>query len=177
MQTKWQEHKASDEWMTPPHIIKAARSVFRGTIDLDPASSPEANKIVKADKIYSLSDAAEDGATLPWHGNVWLNPPYSTGRIERFIDKLLQAKADAELDHWITLTNSATDTRWAQQLMAAAETICFVKGRIKFISPDGQPTGPGRHGSMICYGRSHPHYSRGAEFQTVFSKLGLVVWP
>ncbi len=51
--------------------IKAAREVM-GKIDLDPASDIEAQKVVKAKRIY---DEEVDGLQQTWHGRIWLNPP------------------------------------------------------------------------------------------------------
>ncbi len=63
----------SNEWYTPSKYIEAAREVM-GEIDLDPASSDLANQTVKASMYYSQQ---EDGLILPWHGNCWINPPYT----------------------------------------------------------------------------------------------------
>ena len=41
-----------------------------GGIDLDPASSAEAQKTIKAKKFFS---AADDGLGKKWRGRVWLN--------------------------------------------------------------------------------------------------------
>lgn len=62
---------------TPPEIIEAAREVLRG-IDLDPASSERANRVVKATLIF---DEQENGFLREWRDNfndparVFLNPP------------------------------------------------------------------------------------------------------
>ena len=55
-----------NEWYTPPAIIEAARNVM-GSIDLDPASCYEANKIVKATEHYDIED---NGLTHRWEGNM-----------------------------------------------------------------------------------------------------------
>jgi len=62
----------SNEHYTPPEITDAVREVFGGEIDLDPASSADANRLVRAKAFYTRED---NGLTLPWQGNVWLNPP------------------------------------------------------------------------------------------------------
>ena len=43
-----------------------------GEIDLDPATSAEANETVLAAEFYTETD---DGLKKPWRGRVWLNPP------------------------------------------------------------------------------------------------------
>ncbi len=59
------------EWYTPAHFVDAAREVLGG-ITLDPASSREANRIVRALRIYT---EANDGLSRPWSGQVFVNPP------------------------------------------------------------------------------------------------------
>jgi hypothetical protein len=62
------------DWITPPEIIDAARATL-GVIDLDPASSGLANKIVRATRYYGVGSAVENGFTTEWSGRVFLNPP------------------------------------------------------------------------------------------------------
>lgn len=64
----------SNEWYTPAKYIEAAREVFGGVIDLDPASCEMANKTVKAARYYSKE---ENGLLQDWScSSMWLNPPY-----------------------------------------------------------------------------------------------------
>jgi hypothetical protein len=77
-------HNAGDnEWYTPKDLIRRGRVVM-GAIDLDPASSVEANEVVMATKIFTEGDNALE---QPWHGCVWMNPPYATGLIGKFCTK------------------------------------------------------------------------------------------
>jgi hypothetical protein len=52
------------EHYTSAPIIEAARRVFGGTIDLDPASCREANRVVRATKFFTKDD---DGLQHDWH--------------------------------------------------------------------------------------------------------------
>lgn len=61
----------TEDHYTPPKIAVLARALM-GRIDVDPASSSIANKIIKADKIFTKTD---NGLIRPWHGRVFLNPP------------------------------------------------------------------------------------------------------
>jgi hypothetical protein len=63
---------ASAEWYTPAPYIEAAREVL-GAIDLDPASSAQANATVRATAFFSKDD---DGLARDWSGRAFLNPPY-----------------------------------------------------------------------------------------------------
>lgn len=61
----------NSEFMSPQWLTDWVHYVMGG-IDLDPASSHEANRTVRANMIYTK---AENGLFKPWHGRVWLNPP------------------------------------------------------------------------------------------------------
>jgi ParB family chromosome partitioning protein len=136
-----------DEWYTPSEYLNAARDVL-GAIDLDPASSPAANKTVRAERYYTADD---DGLTRPWCGRVWMNPPYSTGLVDRFVAKLLDAYQTGDVPAAVVLTNNATDTRWWQSLARRSSAVCLLAGRIRFRTPDGDVAGAGLQGQTICY--------------------------
>jgi len=80
------------EYYTPEIIIETARRVM-GSIDLDPASSEEANKTVKAKHFHVCDmvllnshtgklylESINGGIDKEWYGNVWMNHPF--GRAE-----------------------------------------------------------------------------------------------
>jgi DNA N-6-adenine-methyltransferase (Dam) len=135
------EEDTSVEWYTPPFIFDALGLEF----DLDPAS-PEEGPVpwVPAKRFITPT---ENGLWLPWEGRVWLNPPYGrwTGP---FLERLV-AHGDG-----IALVFARTDTRWAQATLPAAAAVCFIAGRIPFVSPvegaDRNGGGPGGGaGSML----------------------------
>jgi len=66
-------HTSNDsDYGTPQAIVESARKVMGG-IALDPASSEEHNRLVRAKHIYT---AADDGFAKPWRArSVFLNPP------------------------------------------------------------------------------------------------------
>lgn len=61
----------SEEHMTPAYIVEPAREALGG-FDLDPATTEEANLLVRAEDICTRAD---DGLQGTWWGRVFLNPP------------------------------------------------------------------------------------------------------
>jgi len=134
----------SYEWFTPQKYIDAARMVM-GTIDLDPASTEYANKVVMASVFYNKS---MNGLALPWFGNVWLNPPYNMPLIKQFIDRAINCHKNKDIENCIILTNNSTDTKWFHSLLYYP--VCFTLGRIRFYSEDGKKLVT-RQGQAIFY--------------------------
>jgi phage N-6-adenine-methyltransferase len=135
------------EWYTPEYIVDAAREALGGGIDLDPASTAAANEWIQAEQFYSVDD---DGLTHDWHGRVWMNPPYASGVVEDFVDKLLGEYSAGNITAAVVLTNNSTDTGWWQRLANTARAICYIEGRVKFKAPDGERNTP-LQGQTICY--------------------------
>ena len=154
-----------NEWYTPDEYLVAARSVLGG-FDLDPASSDTAQEKIKATKYFTKED---DGLELPWHGRVWLNPPYSQPLISHFIDRLCLVYESGEIDAAILLTHNYTDTRWFHKAASVADAICFTRGRIKFYSPTGEVAAPTQGQAFFYFGPDVPQFVR------QFSDFGFVM--
>lgn len=131
------------EWYTPRSVFAALGISF----DLDPCS-PGA-RVVPWIPVGTHYTAAEDGLMQPWHGRVWLNPPYGRG-IERWLERF------AEHRNGIALIFARTDTRWFHHYAGGADALCFTRGRIPFVSPatsSSISTGPGCGSVFFAYGR------------------------
>jgi ParB family chromosome partitioning protein len=155
-------NSGENEWYTPIEYIESARKVM-GSIDLDPASCEFANKSILAKKIYTIQDS---GLTQKWDGNVWLNPPYSSDLMTKFIQKVSKSYNDGDIQQAIVLTNNATETNWFNSLVEHASAIVFIKGRIKFISTSGKNNTPLQGQSIVYFGR------RNSEFLNEFERFG-----
>ena len=137
-------NSGNNEWYTPKEIIETARDMMGG-IDIDPASSEVANKVVKAECFYTVEN---DGLSKKWFGNVWLNPPYASDLIGKFADKLV-----SEFENYsqaVVLVNNATETEWFNKIIGIGSAVCFPRGRVKFYKPDGS-TGAPLQGQAIIY--------------------------
>ncbi len=130
-------NSGDNEWYTPPEYIQATVDVM-GAIDCDPASSVIANRQICADTFYT---SADDGLAQEWLGRVWLNPPYASGLVERFTNKLIVEYLAERTTEAIVLTNNATETGWFQRL-GMAQAVAFPKGRLAYWQPGGVPSAP-----------------------------------
>lgn len=137
-------NSGNNEWYTPAEYIEAAREAM-GSIDTDPASNDIANKIVKAEKYYTVET---NGLAHDWTGNVWMNPPYSSDLISKFVEKLKEQRAN--YNQAIILVNNATETQWFYEIVKIASAVCFPKSRVKFYMPDGK-TGAPLQGQAVLY--------------------------
>ena len=137
-------NSGNNEWYTPSEYIEAARKAM-GSIDTDPASNDIANKIVKAEKYYTIET---NGLAHDWTGNVWMNPPYSSDLISKFVEKLKEQRAN--YNQAIILVNNATETQWFYEIVKIASAVCFPKSRVKFYMPDGK-TGAPLQGQAVLY--------------------------
>jgi hypothetical protein len=137
------------EWYTPKYIFDAIGVQF----DLDPCSpGKDIVPWVPAKKWYTLP---QDGLMLPWHGNVWMNPPYGK-ETPVWLERL------ALHGTGIALLFARTDAKWFHKFVSIASAICFVKGRVCFV-PEANAkdygTGeftpkdtPGAGSMLIAYG-------------------------
>lgn len=149
-----------NEWHTPPEFLERARAVL-GVFDLDPASTFAAQRNVKAAKFFTKK---EDGLKQQWQGRVWLNPPYAQPLIDEFVNKLL-SELMVGATSAIMLTHNYTDTKWFQASAAIADAICFTRGRVRFISPDGEIAAPTQGQAFHYFGTDRESFFR--EFKDI----------
>jgi hypothetical protein len=153
-------NSGNNEWYTPSEFIEAARKAMGG-IDTDPASSDIAQEVVKAGTYYT---AETNGLDKTWTGNVWMNPPYASDLIGKFIDKLIEERSN--YNQAIILVNNATETEWFNKIISIASAVCFPKSRVKFYMPDGKTGAPLQGQAVIYIGENRN------DFLSAFSALG-----
>lgn len=132
--------RLSDEWLTPPEIIRAL-----GQFDLDPCS-PVHRRWDTATRHLTVED---DGLTDPWAPDerVWCNPPYST--LEPWMRRLACHGTGT------ALVFARTETRWFfEHVWGKASALLFLEGRLSFIRPDGSIPGAdgGSPSVLVAYG-------------------------
>jgi len=127
---------ASDDWYTPREIFWALGELF----DLDPCS-PGPGHWVPAKAIYTKAD---DGLAQPWHGFVFMNPPFGArnGHVP-WLRKFL-AHADG-----IAIVRAYTSSAWFHEHAVKADAMCFPRGKTKFIRPDGSIGKAPGHGVVL----------------------------
>jgi len=159
-------HNTGDhERYTPETYADAARRTMGG-IDLDPASSPQANEVIRADRYFT---AETNGLSRRWGGRVWLNPPYGTDLIGPFVEKLVTEVQDGNVRSACVLVNNATETVWFQALLSVASAVCFPRGRVRFWCPGKKSAAP-LQGQAVIYLGGHTR-----RFHSSFSGFGSVL--
>lgn len=157
----------SNEWYTPGQYTDAARELM-GAIDLDPASNIQANTIVQARTFYSIED---DGFTKPWHGRVFLNPPYGfqdgKSNQERWSQRLLAQYADGITTEAVLLVNANTEAKWFHPLYDYL--ICLTDHRIRFYNTQDEASQPTQGNAFVYLGNQR------ARFIEIFSRFGVVI--
>jgi phage N-6-adenine-methyltransferase len=153
-----------NEWCTPPKYIELARAVL-GDIDLDPATNAQAQEIIRATRYFTKAD---NGLAHEWHGRTWLNPPYETKLIAKFVKKLCAERKAGRVTAAIMLTHNYTETRWFQEADGIADAICLYRRRIRFFKPDGTLAKP-TQGQVFFYFGDNVR-----KFASIFRAVGRV---
>jgi hypothetical protein len=121
----------TNDWITPKWIIEAfdTRAKEGMFFDLDPCIS-QTQPWLTARKGFSV---AQNGLAQNWWGTVYCNPPYGN-------NVGTWAKRMAEHGDGIMLIFARLETKvWQDIIFPSADGFLFVKKRIVFCRPDGQP--------------------------------------
>ena len=202
--TKLPQHSSkSQEHYTPTHIVHMAKNVM-GDIDLDPASSKLANKIINAKTWFGYkNNKLINGLKRPWFGRVFLNPP--GGLTTKICPQLSHMHKSYPMLWWAKLVaeynkKSVSEAVYVaftlEQLCHSQKMvypgilsmlefpICYPKKRIKFDYPDQTTNGKPTTKSTRHTGRSPTHAnaivylgSNINKFKAIFGEIGHVVIP
>lgn len=173
-----QHSSRTDGWYTPAKILELARTVLN-TINLDPASSEEANEQVKASFFYTEH---EDGLSVRWIRDctVFLNPPGgkvgNKSKAGLFWKKLMEYRDAGHLTDAIFLAFSveALQSTQGKGCKPIAEfPFCVPAKRIAFMPADGSKKSAPSHSNMIVYVPGS--LDRTELFVETFKTLGAVV--
>ena len=175
------QHSArNDDWRTPPHIVAMVKEVL-GAIDLDPASSEEANREIGAREILTK---AEDGLAAAWTFKpdhllaVYLNPPGGKLRNKSlaalFWQQLMRYWHDGRIRHAIFAAFSVEQLATCQLDRPGCSMLnfplCVPRKRVQWVDPlDAGRTAPS-HSSCFVYVPGALDKTR--TFVDVFSRIG-----
>lgn len=124
----------NDEWLTPPDIIASL-----GAFDLDPCA-PICRPWDTARLHYTK---IENGLPLPWHGRIWLNPPYGRETF-RWLERLSTHGSG------VALIFARTETiGFHRYIWSKADSVFFFMGRLRFHYINGSQGGPANAPSCL----------------------------
>ncbi len=116
-------------WQTPAWLLDVLKKVF-GVFDLDPCSPTIRRRGAPVSaKVYFTEE--DDGLSLPWHGKVFVNPPYGR-ELKRWTAKARAEYLAGKASLVIALVPARTDTTWWHRDVLGEATIMFLKGRLRF---------------------------------------------
>ena len=163
----------SDEWWTPQWIIEAARATLE-RIDLDPASTFDANKRTNAVLFYTRKD---NGLEKEWNGSVFLNPPSKRGdptcRPHLWAKRLTEEYDRGNVTRAILVVKSVLGYKWYEELYQRF-WVCHLRERPEFVRPDGTVVGRAKKGVSIFYFGDVDHRIK---FIYHFGSYGKIVSP
>ena len=126
------EASGYDLWMTPPEVLDPLREEFGELFDPCPADWP----------------GAPDGLAIDWptHQVCFVNPPYS--QIAAWCAKCAeQCRRGCTV---VLLMAARTDTRYFHDNINGNAEVRFLKGRVKFVHPDGRKSESAPFPSILC---------------------------
>ena len=121
--TKGMYSSETDEWETPQEVFDHYNRLFDFNLDV---CANEDNA-----KTYEFYDKEENGLLdyNPWLGCCWMNPPYGR-QIGDWVEKAYRESQHGNCI--VCLLPARTDTRWWQDYVTKADSIHFIRGRLKF---------------------------------------------
>ena len=116
--------QTNDDWYTPQWIFDTLGLQF----DLDVAAPPGGIPWIPAHRHFTKED---DGLNQPWHGKVWMNPPFSA--MTPWAMRFLEHRDGVAL---VPLTHN----RWSQAVWSSDCRMVTLPHNLKFMR-NGKPMG------------------------------------
>jgi hypothetical protein len=155
------QHSAAaetDRWLTPRFVLDAL-----GAFDLDPCGAPGWDT---AAEVWTPEEVG-DGLSMPWHGRVWMNPPYG-------LAMTAWLRALAIHDRGTALVFARTETAaFHDYVWPYASAMLFLRGRLTFLRPN-LSDGEGNAGApsvLIAYGSEDAEILRACPLAGAFVDL------
>tara|TARA_R100001129_G_scaffold87202_2_gene59458 strand:+ start:260 stop:742 length:483 start_codon:yes stop_codon:yes gene_type:complete len=146
--------KRSD-WATPQDLFDKLNKQFNFDIDVCADVSN-----AKCKKYYSIED---DALSQTWKGYCFMNPPYGR-EISKWVKKAYESSGANSFSPIssgeatvVCLLPSRTDTKWWHDYVMKADTVKFIKGRLKF---DGHKNSAPFPSAIVVFG-NYPKYQWG----------------
>lgn len=130
----------TNTWFTPKYIVEAL-----GPFDLDPCT--QSFRPFNTALNHYCEDEGQCGLSLPWHGRVWLNPPYGKS-MHLWLDKFNQHK------NGVALVFARMGNEAIQKCVTNGAGFYFLRNRIKFLDREGKMarSNAGADSCLIHYG-------------------------
>lgn len=146
----------SVEWWTPEHVLSAVRETLGDQIDLDPAT--HASNPTKARRFFTKDD---DGLSCPWSTSldVFINPPYGDTLMNWVLKIIHEAQRSPIRKIVALLPGQRFETITWQDLVLPCPClhyVVFLRGRLRFLRPDGTPAKSNPYGSMLYLFNCNP---------------------
>lgn len=128
----WAKKDSRNHFMTPNWLVKAVNYAF--PLELDGASSPEANSIHQFPRIFTKEDNSliQSWKVQDGHG-VFINPPYCNIAGADMLDwanKIAKEFEENQQPIFALVPSRSTETRWFQKFFENATHIIFLNKRL-----------------------------------------------
>ena len=189
---------ADFDFVSPPDLVGVTTSFFGGEIDLDPASSDEANTLINANRYFT---PRSNGLAQSWKAkNIYLYPPrelmsydeqpktrHVFKKPKRFIksaqrvwlEECYKRYLKREFDEAVVLLTSSEVALITTQKLGIDFPLCIMKTRPDlFLDTPGLPklTNTRCFGFIYYFPSLHNTSKRVLEFSETYSSLGRVYY-
>src|SRR5262249_13132974 len=125
----------SQSYITPPKILRPL-----GSFTTDPCCASPQPWYIGSKFNFTEHD---DGLSREWVGRTFVNPPFDTRGVDRWVRRL------AEHGHGTLLIHVRPETAWFALVWQHASGILFLRHRVNFFLPDGSRC-PHNSGAPVC---------------------------